>query len=115
MSVDDLDHREADDLVAHLEPLLELLDDDVLAFALVSVVHYGVVQGRIEGLTHRLDLRDAEPREDVVELRHYHLDALAVGLVGGGLLERAHEVVVHGQELVTVSLRTSLYMFSRSR
>ena len=47
----------------------------------------------------RLYLRDAHAAQDILELRHNHLHALAVGLVGGALLQRAGEVVVHGQEL----------------
>ena len=98
-----------------LKPFWSSWDDYVLALALVRVVHDGIVERRVEGLSHGLYLRDAQPGQYVLELGHYHFDALAVGLVGGGLLERAHEVVVHGQELGhSVAGRTSLKMLSRS-
>ena len=54
---------------------------------------------RVKGLTHGFYLRDAQLLERRVELCHYHLNALAVGLVGGGLSQRPLKIVVYRKEL----------------
>ncbi len=62
-------------------------------------MHYGIVERGVELLAEGFYLSDAHAGEDVPELGHYHLDALAVGLVAGGLLQGPRQVVVDGQEL----------------
>ena len=62
-------------------------------------MHDRVVERRIEGPAQGFDLLHAQLLHRRVELGHDHLDALAVGLVLGGLLQRPDEVVVHRQEL----------------
>ena len=62
-------------------------------------MHHRIVQRRVKLLSQALDLRHAQLFHRTVELVHDHLDALAVGLVLGSLLQGPFEVVVNRQEL----------------
>ena len=60
-SVCDLDHAEADDLVAELEALFKFQDYLALAVLVVLQVHDGVVQGGVELLSDGLYLVISTP------------------------------------------------------
>ena len=79
----DFYHREADDLFADAESLLEDLQNDIFARAFIFRVHHGVVQRGVECLAGFAERRHAELFEDAGELRHRHLHALFERLIGG--------------------------------
>ena len=95
--IGDLDDREAQDLVAEHEALLQDLDHGIFAVALVLNVHHGVVPLGIKFLAHAVDRRDAEPGERFFILVEDHLEPLLVGIVvlRAELGEAALEIVVH--------------------
>ena len=95
----DLYHREADDLFADLEALLEDLCNDVFTEALVLDVHDGVVAVGVKRFADGFDLRHAELIERGVILVHDALDALAGGVIVRSLCQCARQAVVHRQEL----------------
>ena len=94
-----LDHREADDLFADEEALLEDLGDHILAQTLLLDVHHGVVPRGIKDFSDLAEARHAQTLHDLHQLVHGHFDALLVRLVGGFLRERTLEIVVDRQEL----------------
>ena len=86
LSVCHFDHGKTDYLVAEGKAPLEHFDYLVFAEALVLNVHDRIVLFGVELLALRCDLGDAESVHRGFELRHYHLDALAVRLVRSRLL-----------------------------
>ena len=72
----DFYHREADDLFADAEALLEDLRDDVFAKRFVLDVHDRVMKLRVKDLACRAEAHDAQLFHDGDELVHRHLDAL---------------------------------------
>ena len=103
----DLYHREADDLFADLEALLEDLRDDVFAKRFVLDVHDRVMKLRVKDLACRAEAYDTQLFHDGDELVHRHLDALFKRGILRLLRQRPLEIVVHGKELLD-RLRTDV-------
>ena len=94
----DFYHREANDLFADAEALLENLQNDIFARAFIFRMHHGVVQRGVECLAGFTERRHAELFEDAGELRHRHLHALFERLIGGLLGEGPFQIVVDRQK-----------------
>ena len=62
-------------------------------------MHHGIVETGVKLLPEALDPVYTELLKGSVKLVHYHLNALAVGLVLRGLCQRTNQIIINGEEL----------------
>ena len=99
MSVGHLHHGEADNLVAQFEALLEDGGDGVLAQFLAVDVHDSVVEIGVEFIAHIAEDLHTQTVQNLDQFGHGQLNALLVGGIFGGLVQRPFQIVVNGEEL----------------
>ena len=97
--VGDLNHGEADNLIADLKALLEHLTDGVLRVIFAVAVHHCVVKVGVEGLTDLTENLHAQTIQNLNKLCHGHFHTLFIGGILGGLVQGPLQIVVDGKKL----------------
>ena len=104
----------ANDLFSHLKAGLEYFYYGILSQSLVFHVHHCVMDIGVKGFALGGNLLHPQLFQHSLELGHGHLHALGIGLVGGLLLQRPLQIVIHRSSSLMVSALAVVQAFSFS-